>query len=81
MPQAAEIFPEGELLPNGSGPFVTSWRTLAVGDLSEIVSSTLGTNLAAPAIAMETDFIKPGIASWSWILLKDDFINYETSNN
>lgn len=79
MPQAAEVFPEGELLPNGSGPFVTSWRTLAVGDLSEIVGSTLGTDLAAPAIAMETDFIKPGIASWSWILLKDDFINYETS--
>lgn len=79
MPQTAEIFPGGALLPIGPSPFTTPWRTMAIGNLNNIVENTLGTDLAAPAIKMTTDYIQPGLASWSWILLKDDFINYETS--
>lgn len=79
FPQPAEVFPGGALLPNGSAPFYSPWRTLAIGDLGDIVANTLGTDLAAPAIALDTNFIQPGLASWSWILLKDDFITYETS--
>lgn len=79
FPQKAEIFPGGALHPNGTLPFTTPWRTIAVGELSDIVESTLGTDLAAPAIDIDTGFIKSGFASWSWVLLKDDFTNYETS--
>ncbi|MCB0643308.1 MAG: glycoside hydrolase family 97 N-terminal domain-containing protein, partial [Phaeodactylibacter sp.] len=80
FPQPAEVFPNGELLPNGPLPFSSPWRTIAVGALQDIVQSTLGTDLAAPAIEMDTDFIHSGLASWSWVLLKDDFTNYETSH-
>lgn len=48
-----------------------------MGDLKTIVESTLGTDLAEPAKKMETSFIKPGKASWSWILKKDDSTVYQ----
>ena len=35
--------------------------------------------MADEAIDMDTAFIKSGLASWSWVLLKDDFTNFETS--
>lgn len=80
FPQEEEVFPNGELLPNGDKiPFETPWRIIAVGDLKTVTESTLGTDLAAPAIEMNTDFMSSGLASWSWVLLKDDFTNYETS--
>lgn len=79
FPQDAEVFPGGELLPNGEAPFTTPWRTIALGGLGDIVVNTLGTDLAAPAIELDTGFIKSGLASWSWVLLKDNFTNYETS--
>ncbi|WP_367392660.1 glycoside hydrolase family 97 catalytic domain-containing protein [Lewinella sp. LCG006] len=80
FPQAAEVFPGGGLLPRGVAPFHSPWRTIAIGDLAEVVANTLVTDLAAPAIAVDTDFIQSGLASWSWVLLKDDFTNYETSH-
>ncbi|MEZ4917839.1 MAG: glycoside hydrolase family 97 catalytic domain-containing protein [Saprospiraceae bacterium] len=79
FPQEQEIFPGGALLPNGRLPFSSPWRILAIGTLGAVVESTLGTDLAAPALTMDTDFIHGGLASWSWVLLKDDFTNYETS--
>lgn len=79
FPQEEEVFPNGELLPNGKMPFETPWRIIAIGDLKTVTESTLGTDLAAPAIEMNTDFVSSGLASWSWVLLKDDFTNYETS--
>jgi len=80
MPQAEEVFPGGDLLPEGETPFVTPWRLMAMGQLADIVKSTLGTDLAAPARAdAGLANYKPGLASWSWVLLKDDFTNYETS--
>jgi alpha-glucosidase len=48
-----------------------------VGSLKTIVESTLGTDLAKPAIDIDKSFIKPGKASWSWVLLKDDQTIYE----
>jgi len=35
------------------------------------VESTIGTDLAKPAIAGDFTWVKPGRASWSWVLLKD----------
>lgn len=77
FPQVDEIFPEGGLLPQSQTDFYSPWRIVTLGSLNTIIESTLGTDLAAPAIDMDTSFVKPGIASWSWILLKDDSVNYE----
>lgn len=59
--------------PNSTLPWFTPWRIVAVGrDLSSIVESTLGTDLAKPSLLNDISFVKPGHASWSWVMLKDD---------
>ena len=47
-----------------------------MGSLKTIVESTLGTDLAKPAIKIDPSLITPGKASWSWINSKDDSIVY-----
>lgn len=77
FPQPEEIFPEGALNPQSTMPWASPWRVIAIGSLQTIVESTLGTDLANPAIKMDADYIQPGKASWSWVLLKDDSIVYD----
>lgn len=72
FPQAPEVFTNGVLTPESSLPWKTPWRIITVGDLKTISESTLGTDLALPAVKMNEDFIRPGRSSWSWILKKDD---------
>lgn len=72
FPQAPEVFTNGALNPESTLPWKTPWRIMVIGDLKTIVESTLGTDLALPAVKMDADFIKPGKSSWSWILKKDD---------
>lgn len=79
FPQPEEIFPNGALNPESELPWKTPWRLLAIGDLQTITESTLGTDIAEEAIPLDTSFIKGGLSSWSWVLLKDDFTTYETS--
>lgn len=79
FPQKEEIFPNGALNPESELPWITPWRIITIGSLNTITESTLGTDLANPAIKMETSFIRSGLSSWSWILLKDDFTNYDTT--
>ena len=79
FPQKEEIYPNGVLNPQSQLPWYTPWRIIALGSLKTITESTLGTDVAEPAINMDTSFIKSGLASWSWALLKDDSVNYETS--
>ena len=81
FPQESEVFTNGTLNPKSTLPFYSPWRIITIGSLKTIVESTLGTDLAAPAIDMNTSFIKPGFASWSWVLLKDDSVNYETTKD
>lgn len=81
-PQAAEVFisssgEKGALLATGNNVLISPWRIVALGSLAQVMESTLGTDLAAPAIAVEHDFIKPGQSSWSWAILKDDFTTFE----
>jgi hypothetical protein len=76
-PMAAEVTPGGALLAQGSGEFKSPWRVIALGSLATLVESTLGTDLAAPAIAFDKDKVVPGHASWSWALLKDDATVFE----
>ncbi len=77
FPQAEEKYTDGVLLPQSTLPWQTPWRIIALGSLQAIVESTLGTDLAKSALKMDKDFIKPGRASWSWIMSKDNFIVYD----
>ncbi|HYO21664.1 MAG TPA: glycoside hydrolase family 97 catalytic domain-containing protein [Flavisolibacter sp.] len=76
FPDPREIKTGGGILPISSSPFYSPWRIIAVGTLGTMVESTLGTDVAKPAIAMDKSFIKPGKSSWSWIMSKDDSIVY-----
>jgi alpha-glucosidase len=76
MPQAGEVTTNGALLPQAKLPFNSPWRIVAVGSLAEVFASTLGTDLALPQVVGNFDFVQPGIAAWSWGLLKDDATVY-----
>lgn len=77
FPNPVEINPGGEYLPNSALPIKSPWRVLSIGSLKMVTESNLGTSLADPEIDMDFSFVKPGIASWSWIILKDDNITYD----
>ena len=82
FPQAAEVFPGGALNPESKLPWFTPWRIIAIGDsLKTIVESTLGTDLANPAKLRDVSFVKPGRASWSWVMLKDDSVVYDVQKH
>jgi len=68
-PSKAELFPGGALMGSGAR---SPWRVLAVGPLATVMQSSLGTDLAAPAIPFDPALVRPGHASWSWAILKDD---------
>lgn len=77
FPQEPEKFTNGVLFPESKLPWQTPWRIIAIGSLKTIAESTLGTDLALPAVKMDSSFIKTGRSSWSWIMSKDDFIVYD----
>lgn len=77
FPQTPEVLPNGALNPESRLPWFTPWRIVTVGTLKTIVESTLGTDLAmASAPNFDKSYLKPGKASWSWVLLKDDSTVY-----
>ena len=47
-----------------SGEWHSPWRTLIIGGLSDIVGSTLITDLAEPCKLADTSWIHPGVVSW-----------------
>ena len=78
FPDTREVFTGKGSLPESKGSWTSPWRIIAIGSLKAIMESTLGTDLAQPAIPLkDVSFIKPGQASWSWIMSKDEFITYE----
>jgi hypothetical protein len=77
FPDPREVFTGGGLLPQFELPYYSPWRIITIGSLKTIAESTLGTDLAQPAVKMNTSFIKPGKSSWSWIMSKDNFIIFE----
>ncbi|PRY48597.1 glycosyl hydrolase family 97 [Arcticibacter pallidicorallinus] len=77
FPQSPEVFaPQAALLPESKLPWYTPWRIIALGSLKTITESTLGTDLAKPALETDLSYIKPGKAAWSWVLMKDDSTVY-----
>jgi hypothetical protein len=77
LPMAAEVFTGGGLLAQARGTLQSPWRVIALGSLATVTESTLGTDLAAPAIAFDKAKVAPGHASWSWALLKDDYTVFD----
>lgn len=76
-PMPAEVFTGQGLLADVEGTLTSPWRVLAIGSLKTLMESTLGTDLAAPAVAFDKTKLQPGHASWSWALLKDDATVFE----
>jgi len=76
-PMAAEVTAGGALMAETDGTMTTPWRLIALGSLPTVAASTLGTDLAAPAIAFDQKLVQPGHSSWSWALLKDDATVYD----
>lgn len=78
FPEATEGFPGGPVLPESRLPWRTPWRIIAIGNnLGSIAESTLGTDLM-PSPKGDYSFVKPGRSSWSWVLMKDPSVNYNT---
>jgi alpha-glucosidase len=65
------------ILPVITLPWQSPWRIMAISDnLKRLTESTLGTDLAEPSTLTDISWIKPGHASWSWAMLKDESIKY-----
>lgn len=77
FPQETEGIGADVVYPQSSLPWYTPWRVITLSDkLSALAESTLGTDLALPAKYDVSGWLKPGKASWSWIMYKDGSINY-----
>lgn len=57
---------EGEALPTIQLPWQSPWRVIVMGDLSDIVESTLVEDVSTPTTMTDTDWIKPGLVSWNY---------------
>jgi len=79
FPDARETFTNSFVNPQSVLPWATPWRIMAIGSLANVTESTLGTDLADAAPAKDYSWVKPGIASWSWIIKKDESVNYNDS--
>lgn len=56
----------GEHLPKISLPWKSPWRVIIIGILADIVESTLVDDVSSPSVLTNTDWIKPGVASWNY---------------
>jgi len=77
-PMQPEVTTDGALLGNAKGELSSPWRIITLGDLATVTQSTLGTDLADPAVN-DMPWVKPGVASWSWALLKEESVNFDTT--
>ncbi|MBK7106254.1 MAG: glycoside hydrolase family 97 catalytic domain-containing protein [Ignavibacteriae bacterium] len=79
FPQPQETRGNESALPESTLPWFTPWRIIAISEnLGGLVESTIGTDLAIPQKYDVSSWLKHGIASWSWVILKDDSTNFDT---
>lgn len=57
---------KGDRKPTITLPWKSPWRVIIIGSLADIVESTLVDDVSAPSTIAETDWIKPGVASWNY---------------
>ncbi|RPI03320.1 MAG: glycoside hydrolase family 97 protein, partial [Ignavibacteriae bacterium] len=81
FPEPQECRSNEPVLPESLLPWYTPWRVIAIVDnLAGLVESTLETDLAAPQRYDVSPWLKPGIASWSWVILKDEATVYDVQH-
>jgi alpha-glucosidase len=67
-PLAADGMGVGSAEPMMTLPAATPWRFMVISSkLSDIVQSNRVFDLSPPAPPSDTSWIKPGVASWSWL--------------
>ena len=57
---------DGESQPTITLPWKSPWRVIIIGSLADIVESTLIQDVSPPSVIKNTDWIKPGKASWNY---------------
>ena len=60
-----------------SGDYFTPWRVAIIGQLADIVESTLVTDLAAPSKLTDVSWIQPGVVSWIYWAYNHGSNDYE----
>ena len=60
-----------------SGDFYTPWRVAIIGQLADIVESTLVTDLATPSKLTDVSWIQPGVVSWIYWAYNHGSNDYE----
>lgn len=66
FPDAADGNRLGEVCPTIQLPWKSPWRVIIAGKLKDIVESTLIDDVSTPPTLKNTDWVKPGIASWNY---------------
>ncbi len=67
FPEKEEGMGLGHAEPTIALPWLSPWRVIITGETAAtIVESDLVDRLARPSVMNNTEWIKPGIASWSW---------------
>lgn len=67
-PLAADGLGVGRVQPMMTLPSATPWRYLVISnDLGDIAESNRVFDLSPPSLVSDSSWIKPGIASWSWL--------------
>ncbi|MBA4053172.1 MAG: hypothetical protein C0490_00525 [Marivirga sp.] len=67
FPEHEEVTSSASPEPQSTLPWFTPWRLAVIGpSLNTMVQTTLVTDLNPPSRIIDTSWIKPGRASWSW---------------
>ena len=81
FPDPRETINNGPVNPESKLPWITPWRIIVVGSLKTIAESMLGVDLAYKPRVWDVPIVYehgPGKASWSWPLLGDSSVNFDT---
>ena len=66
FPDSWEGDGKGDSQPTITLPWKSPWRVIIMGNLADIVESTLIKDVSTPSLLTKTDWIKPGVASWNY---------------
>lgn len=64
FPAATDGFNTGQVNPTLTLPWSSPWRVAIIGQLADVVESTLVEDVSKPSQLTKTDWIKPGVSSW-----------------
>lgn len=56
----------GESAPTVTLPWKSPWRVMILGNLQDVVASTLTDDVSTPSVVANTSWIKPGLVSWNY---------------